>query len=232
MGKIIFFNHEARQLLQAGVDELANTVKVTLGPQGPQRRAGAPDRRTDDHQRRRLDRARDRAVQPAEEHGRAVGPRGCQQDERSHRRRDDDRYAARPGHRSRGHAGARGGSKPDAAAPRHRGRDRAGRGRAAARRPGCHGRRRSDPRGHDRRQGGRAHRRRRRRGAGPGRARGRGHDRGDAAAGDRGRVRRGHARRERPLLALPGAGHAADGDGVRGPATSCSPTSRSRTCRT
>jgi chaperonin GroEL len=34
MGKILHFNHEARQLLQAGVDELANTVKVTLGPKG------------------------------------------------------------------------------------------------------------------------------------------------------------------------------------------------------
>jgi chaperonin GroEL len=34
MGKILYFNHEARRLLQAGVDELANTVKVTLGPKG------------------------------------------------------------------------------------------------------------------------------------------------------------------------------------------------------
>ena len=34
MGKILYFNHEARQLLQAGVDELANAVKVTLGPKG------------------------------------------------------------------------------------------------------------------------------------------------------------------------------------------------------
>ena len=32
MGKVLYFNHEARQLLQAGVNELANTVKVTLGP--------------------------------------------------------------------------------------------------------------------------------------------------------------------------------------------------------
>ena len=30
MGKRLHFNHEARRLLQAGVDELANTVKVTL----------------------------------------------------------------------------------------------------------------------------------------------------------------------------------------------------------
>jgi chaperonin GroEL len=46
MGKRLFFNTEARQLLQAGVDELANTVKVTLGPQGRnvvlERLTGAP----------------------------------------------------------------------------------------------------------------------------------------------------------------------------------------------
>jgi chaperonin GroEL len=34
MGKVLYFNHEARRLLQAGVDELADTVKVTLGPKG------------------------------------------------------------------------------------------------------------------------------------------------------------------------------------------------------
>lgn len=34
MGKRLYFNEEARRLLQAGVDELANTVKVTLGPKG------------------------------------------------------------------------------------------------------------------------------------------------------------------------------------------------------
>jgi chaperonin GroEL len=46
MGKVIYFNHEARRLLQAGVDELANTVKVTLGPKGRnvvlERLTGAP----------------------------------------------------------------------------------------------------------------------------------------------------------------------------------------------
>jgi chaperonin GroEL len=46
MGKILHFNHEARLLLQAGVDELANTVKVTLGPKGRnvvlERMTGAP----------------------------------------------------------------------------------------------------------------------------------------------------------------------------------------------
>ena len=46
MGKILHFNHEARLLLQQGVDELANTVKVTLGPKGRnvvlERLTGAP----------------------------------------------------------------------------------------------------------------------------------------------------------------------------------------------
>jgi chaperonin GroEL len=46
VGKVIYFNHEARQLLQAGVNELANTVKVTLGPKGRnvvlERLTGAP----------------------------------------------------------------------------------------------------------------------------------------------------------------------------------------------
>jgi chaperonin GroEL len=34
MGKILHFNDDARRLLQAGVDELADAVKVTLGPKG------------------------------------------------------------------------------------------------------------------------------------------------------------------------------------------------------
>jgi chaperonin GroEL len=46
MGKILHFNHDARQRLQAGVDELADTVKVTLGPKGRnvvlERLTGAP----------------------------------------------------------------------------------------------------------------------------------------------------------------------------------------------
>src|SRR3981081_3268689 len=46
MGKVLYFNHQARLLLQAGVDELANTVKVTLGPKGRnvvlERLTGAP----------------------------------------------------------------------------------------------------------------------------------------------------------------------------------------------
>ncbi|MCW3014658.1 MAG: chaperonin GroEL [Solirubrobacterales bacterium] len=46
MGKIIHFNDDARRRLQAGVDVLADTVKVTLGPKGRnvvlERLTGAP----------------------------------------------------------------------------------------------------------------------------------------------------------------------------------------------
>jgi len=46
MGKVLHFNHDARRLLQAGVDELADAVKVTLGPKGRnvvlERMTGAP----------------------------------------------------------------------------------------------------------------------------------------------------------------------------------------------
>ena len=34
MAKIIKFNTESRDLLKSGVDQLANAVKVTLGPKG------------------------------------------------------------------------------------------------------------------------------------------------------------------------------------------------------
>src|SRR5881397_2459519 len=46
MGKIIHFNDDARRRLQLGVDQLADTVKVTLGPKGRnvvlERLTGAP----------------------------------------------------------------------------------------------------------------------------------------------------------------------------------------------
>jgi len=46
MGKVLYFNHDARRRLQAGVDELADAVKVTLGPKGRnvvlERLTGAP----------------------------------------------------------------------------------------------------------------------------------------------------------------------------------------------
>ena len=46
MGKIILFNIEARDRLKAGVDKLANTIRVTLGPKGRnvvvEKKFGAP----------------------------------------------------------------------------------------------------------------------------------------------------------------------------------------------
>ena len=40
MAKQIKQGEDARKALCAGIDTLADTVKITLGPQGPQRRAG------------------------------------------------------------------------------------------------------------------------------------------------------------------------------------------------
>ncbi|MBQ3879205.1 MAG: chaperonin GroEL, partial [Oscillospiraceae bacterium] len=34
MSKLIIYNEEARRALERGVDQVANTVKVTLGPKG------------------------------------------------------------------------------------------------------------------------------------------------------------------------------------------------------
>ena len=34
MAKLINYGEEARRALQAGVDQLANTVKITMGPKG------------------------------------------------------------------------------------------------------------------------------------------------------------------------------------------------------
>ena len=56
MAKTLQFDDAARKALERGVNKLANAVKVTLGPQGPQRRHRQEVRRTHDHQRRRDDR--------------------------------------------------------------------------------------------------------------------------------------------------------------------------------
>ena len=142
MGKRLYFNHEARLLLQAGVDELANTVKVTLGPKGRnvvlERLAGAPTITNDG-----VTIAREiELTEPVQEHGRAARPRGRQQDLRSDRRRHHDGDAARAGDRPRRHARARRGREPDAAASAaSRRRPRRVVGRAAARRAAGRGRR-------------------------------------------------------------------------------------------
>jgi chaperonin GroEL len=40
MAKQISFNEDARRHLKVGIDILANAVKTTLGPKGPQRGPG------------------------------------------------------------------------------------------------------------------------------------------------------------------------------------------------
>ena len=63
MAKQIIYGEEARKALQSGIDQLADTVKITLGPKG---RNVVLDkvRRPCDHQRRRHHRQGDRAGQP------------------------------------------------------------------------------------------------------------------------------------------------------------------------
>ena len=76
MAKQIIYDEEARQAILRGVNQLANAVKVTLGPRGRnvvlEKSFGAPD----DHQGRRHGRQGDRARRPVREHGRADGEGG------------------------------------------------------------------------------------------------------------------------------------------------------------
>ena len=53
MAKMLEFDEDARRALERGVNRLADAVKVTLGPQGPQRRDRQEVGRSDHHQRRR-----------------------------------------------------------------------------------------------------------------------------------------------------------------------------------
>ena len=178
--RCLHFNHDARRLLQAGVDELADTVKVTLGPKGRNVVLERLTGRADDHQRRRdASRARSSSRDPFKNMGAQLVREVAEQDERPHRRRHDDRHAAGPGDRARGHAHDRRGREPDAAAPRDRGGHRsASSSTLRAHGPAGLGPRRPAPRRDDRRQGGRGDRRGGRRGARPRRRGGRGHGRG------------------------------------------------------
>ena len=56
MTTLLKFDDDARKALEAGVNQLADTVKVTLGPKGRNVVLDKKFRRTHHHQRRRLDR--------------------------------------------------------------------------------------------------------------------------------------------------------------------------------
>ncbi len=73
--KDVKFGREAREGILRGVDTLANAVKVTLGPEGPQRRDRQELRRTAHHQGRRHRRQRNRTRGQVRKHGRADAAR-------------------------------------------------------------------------------------------------------------------------------------------------------------
>ena len=64
MSKIICYGEEARHALERGVNQLADTVKITMGPKGRNvvldKKFGTPPH----HQRRRDHRQGDRAGRP------------------------------------------------------------------------------------------------------------------------------------------------------------------------
>ncbi len=85
MAKILQFDETARRALERGVDALANAVKVTLGPRGPQRRHRQEVGRPDHHERRRHHRPRGRARRPVREPRRPARQGGRHQDQRRRR---------------------------------------------------------------------------------------------------------------------------------------------------
>ena len=80
MATQISYSDQSRQAILRGVNQLADAVKVTLGPRGRNVVLEKKFRRADDHQRRRDSRQRGRTQGPTGEHGRTDGARGGFQD--------------------------------------------------------------------------------------------------------------------------------------------------------
>ena len=110
-----------RRILR-GVNSLANAVKVTLGPEGPQRHPRQEIRIADDHQGRRHRREGNRAEGPAREHGRPDGEGSREQDVGRRRRRHDDGDGAGAGDLSRRREERHRRRQPDGDQARHRAR--------------------------------------------------------------------------------------------------------------
>ena len=112
MAKQIVYGEESRQVMLRGVNQLADAVKVTLGPKRTQRPPEHQLWRADDHQRWGHGRQGDRPQGSAREHGRADGHRGRQQDLRHRRRRHDDGDRTRAGNLPRGSRKVASGANP------------------------------------------------------------------------------------------------------------------------
>ena len=85
MAKQIIYGEQARQTVLRGINQMADAVKVTLGPRGRNVILGKGVRSADDHQGRRHGRERDRPEGSAGKYGRSDGARGREQDIRSRR---------------------------------------------------------------------------------------------------------------------------------------------------
>lgn len=102
MAKQIVYGEEARKALLSGIDQLANTVKVTLGPKGRNvvlgKKFGSPLITNDG-----VTIAKDVELEDAFENmGAQLVREVATQDQRYRRRRHHHRHSARAGHRPRG----------------------------------------------------------------------------------------------------------------------------------
>ena len=102
MAKIIKRGEEARKALESGVNQLADTVKITLGPKGRNvvldKKFGTPLITNDG-----VTIAKEIELDdPFENMGASAGARGVHQDQRCGRRRHHHRHPAGPGHDPRG----------------------------------------------------------------------------------------------------------------------------------
>ena len=102
MAKDIIYGEEARKALQAGIDTLADTVKITLGPKGRNvvldKKYGAPLITNDG-----VTIAKEIELDDPFQNMGAAGEGGCHQDQRRSRRRHHHRYPACTGSGTRGH---------------------------------------------------------------------------------------------------------------------------------
>ena len=85
MAKILKFDEEARRFARGGRQQARRRRQGDARPEGPQRRPRQEVGRSDDHQRRCLDRQGGRARRPVREHGRPARQGSGDEDQRRRR---------------------------------------------------------------------------------------------------------------------------------------------------